>query len=379
MTADNIYIDSLSYNEREHEETHRFRIDVPTPPASTSESATANILNLYGISTIDTVQAVQPSVNIWPDSQSSIFGPPDITQLVPPPPAVPPRGLQYPCAPTYQLNETRDNRWRRGYYYWTTYHPADADKLYHRMMATTTPPNTVPTVGASGKYIYEPIPGMVQMPAGIPFVEFIGGDCKKPVTIACLQTMESLSQYDEVLRIQHLVDELGRWSWGCPERNGIPARRPIFELDGLKQNDRSAKGASKTSSNDGSYNLASTILQGNGVGVTQPAVQSVSPEAKVSISSINKILAELYRLVLPTCVSKEELDVTDFHAIDNNIFCIGGLPSNTSIQLNISSTRLGGSLAEAIGAQSGWWHSDSGDDPTRWTLFTLLFCLPPGE
>lgn len=340
-------------------------------------STVRDVVHLYGISSIDNVPAVTPPINVWPTSQRSFLGSPNVKLLVPPPAAVAPQGLQYPSSPTYQLNETRDNRWCRGFYYSTSYHPTDASDVYQRLMATTTPPNVSPTVDDNGKFVYKPIPDMIQMPAGIPFVIFMGGDRNKPITIACLQTMESLAQYNVVLRLQHLVDELGRWSWGCPARNGIPARRPIFELDGLKQNDRSAKTASKTN-NDGSYNLASTILQGNGVGATQPAVQSVSQEAMVSISNINKILAEVYRLVLPTCVSKEELDVTDFHALDNNIFCIGGVPNNTSIQLNVSSTRLGGGLADAIGEQSGWWHSDTGDDPTRWTLFTLLFRLPPG-
>jgi hypothetical protein len=149
-------------------------------------------------------------------------------------------------------------------------------------------------------------------------------------------------------------------------------------MDGLKPNDCS--GPSTDNNHDGSYNLALTILQSNGVGVSQPTSQTVSLEAVESISNINKILVSLYRLVLPTCVSKEELDVTDFHAIDNNIYCVSGLElNNMSIQLNVSSTRLGGSLDIAIGPESDRWHSNFGDDPTRWTLVTIVLRLPPGE
>jgi hypothetical protein len=359
-------------------ETRRFRLsNVPPPLPPVASSATEKILHLYGIS-IDKVQPVLPPPNFWPGPKQSMFGKPDIDILIPPPPVTPPKGLKYPHAPVYQLNQVRDNRWRRGYYYWTSYHSADASEIYERMMATTTPPNVGPTGYENGEYQYEPIPDMVKMPAGIPFVEFIGGDPNKPITIACLQTMESLSQYVEAVQIRRLVDDLQKWTWGCSASAGEPARRPIYEMDGLKPNDRSEK-STNTDTHDGSYNLASTILQGNGVGVAQPAVQTVTPEAVNSIFNINKILASLYRLVVPTCVSKEELDVTDFHAIDNNVYCLGGLePNNTSVQLNVSSTRVGGVLAGSIGTESGWWHSDLGDDPTRWTLFTLLFRLPEG-
>jgi hypothetical protein len=358
-------------------ETRRFRSDVPTsllPPATTS-SATEKILHLYGIS-LNKVEAVVPPLNLWDKSKQSVLDRPEIDVLVAPPPAKPPSGLQYPHAPVYHLNTSRDNRWRRGFYYWTPYHPVNADEVFERTMATTTPPNIGPTRFENGQFQFDPVPDMIQMPDGIPFVNFIGGDNNKPVTVACLQTMRSLSHYAEAAEIQQLVEELQKWTWGCPASDRRCAIRPIFEMDGLKPNDRSAK----TTTNDGSYNLASTILQGNGIGVAQPAVQTTTPEAIRSTFNINNILARLYRLVLPTCISKEELDVTDFHAIDNNIFCLGGLdPNNTSIQLNVSSTRLGGVLAGAIGKESGWWHVDGGDDPSRWTLLTLLLRLPPGE
>jgi hypothetical protein len=71
-------------------------------------------------------------------------------------------------------------------------------------------------------------------------------------------------------------------------------------------------------SNDGSYNLRSTILEGNGIGIAQPAMQSVTDEAVDRVEDLTKIFSQLYRLVVPTIVSKEEWDVTDFHAIDNN-------------------------------------------------------------
>jgi hypothetical protein len=351
---------------------------VPKRPApSASSSASEKILHLYG-TYLDKVEAVLPPSNEWNETKWSVLGRPDVEILIPPPPATPPEGLKYPEAPVYQLNTHRDNRWRRGFYYWTAYHPADAAKVFEQTMATTAPPNIGPTDFVDGEFRFHPVPNMTKMPAGIPFVIFIGGDPNKPITIGCLHTMESLSQYIEAGEIRRLVDELHKRSWGCPASKGKPAIRPIFEMDGLKPNDRSVKTTGKTT-NDGSYNLASTVLQGNGVGIAQPAVQTVTPEAVESASHINKILGRLYRLIVPTCISKEELDVTDFHALDNNVYCLGGLaPNNTGVQLNISSTRLGGVLTEALG-ETGWFHVDGGDDPTQVTLFTLLFRIPEGE
>lgn len=245
-------------------------------------------------------------------------------------------------------------------------------------MHTTTPPNVGPVGFRDGKWIFEEVPGMVQMPAGIPFVTFVGGDKSKPITVACLQTMDSLSQYAEAARIQRLVDELLEWTWGRPAQDNTPSRGPVFGIDGLKRNDRSAK-PDDDESNDGSYNLASTILQGNGVGIGQPAVQSVTPDAVEAVSNITPIISSLYRYIIPTCVSKEELDATDFHAIDNNVFGFGGLdPNNTGLQLNVASLDMGGVLSRSIGKVQGSWHPDFGDDPSRWTMFTLLFRIPPG-
>jgi hypothetical protein len=259
------------------------------------------------------------------------------------------------------------------------YDPSDADEIYERMMRITMPPNVGPQEFSDGEYIFEPVPAMVKMPTGVSFVDFIGGDTNKPVTYACLHTMDSLAQYAEAPKIQRLVDKLLPVAWGCPPHIDMPAKRPIFEMDGLKRNDRSAK-PTNPESNDGSYNLASTIMQGNGVGIAQPAVQSVTDETVEAVEDMTGIFNQLYRLIVPTCVSKEEWDVTDFHAIDNNVYGFGGLePNNTGLQMNISSIRLGGSLSSSIGAAQGWFHTDNLDDHSRWTLFTLLLRIPAGK
>lgn len=75
---------------------------------------------------------------------------------------------------------------------------------------------------------------------------------------------------------------------------------------------------------------------------------------------------------------KEELDVIEFNSIDNNVFTLSGLdPVNTSAQMNSSSDCSGREL-EGIGMKQGQWHNDISDDPTRWTVFILMFNLATG-
>lgn len=350
-------------------ETARFRDCIPPPHVRGDD--------LYGV-TLEKIDPIEPPLNLWDDWKMSAFPKPAFDVLHPPLAVVPPENSAYPQAPEYKLNTIYDKRWRRGWYYWNNYHPSDSEQVYERTMRITMPPRVGPREFINGQCLFDSIPGMIQMETGIPYVDFVGGDSKKAVTVACVQTMASLAQYPEAPQIQRLVDKLLPIVWGSREHDGASGQRAIFEIDGLKHNDRSAK-PSDPESNDGSYNLASTILEGNGYGVAQPAVQSVAEEATHVIENINAILSQLYQLIISTCVSKEELDVTDFHAIDNNAYGFGGLgPNNTGNQMNVSSIRFGGKLSASIGKQQGWWHTDKKDDHSRWTLFTLLFRIPEG-
>lgn len=80
---------------------------------------------------------------------------------------------------------------------------------------------------------------------------------------------------------------------------------------------------------------------------------------------------------MPKCLSKFEHDICNFNMDYNNVFSFGSLETNgTSVQLNVSS--VGKLLDSAIGTQQGNWHTDRSDNPQFWTMFILLFRLPPG-
>jgi hypothetical protein len=241
-------------------------------------------------------------------------------------------------------------------------------------MVTDTPPNVIPAK-SDGHYIANAIPGMVQMVPGIPFIYHVDGNPDAIYTVACLHTLESLRPYPCFHEVLDLSIQLSKLSWGCEAHDKTPQITRICRLPGLKLNNRSKTTASTTSSSDGSYSLANTVLEGEGQGTVLPAVQVNTKEARIQITSVLKCLHRLYRHIMPLCVSKFEFEIADFHSHLNNVMSFGGLmPNGTSCQMNVSS--LGKSLSEMIGTQ-GSWHTDAKDDPTRLTLFILLLLVGP--
>lgn len=67
----------------------------------------------------------------------------------------------------------------------------------------------------------EPIPGMIKLVPGVPFVYHLNGDPGRPVAVACLQTQQSLSAYPEVAgHVQKLADKLFGPTFG-EVQNGV--------------------------------------------------------------------------------------------------------------------------------------------------------------
>jgi hypothetical protein len=100
------------------------------------------------------------------------------------------------------------------------------------------------------------------------------------------------------------------------------------------------------------------------------------------VTRINRVLIclhELYQLIVPLCVSKAEWEAWELRANDLNIVSASGLkPAFSSCQANMSSSRKGGSLVDAIGDLQGRWHVDFKDCPNGWTLVVGFIRIPPG-
>ena len=195
--------------------------------------------------------------------------------------------------------------------------------------------------------------------------------------MACAHTLDSLRAYPDYDDILSDAIKLAKLTWGCKASSNSPTISPIFEIIGLKLNDRAnARTAFHNDTHDGSFSLGNTVMKGEGLGTALPAVQANTSTARSQIAMVLQVLHSLYRRIMPKSISKFEFDIMDFHSNFNNVVSFGGLtPNGTGCQLNVSS--LGKSLAEYIGNVQGGWHSDTPDDETRWTLFTLLLRVGP--
>jgi hypothetical protein len=271
-----------------------------------------------------------------------------------------------------------DPGYYRQYVYAANFDPTEKQKEKADVVKVVTPPEAYVDVArdfdpATGRFRVADIPGMIRMVAGIPYAVDIDGDERKRLTIACLHTLDTLQEYPEGPRIAELTSQLFSATWG----DSGAVIRSLLDLP-IIPNDRS--GPLQAGRKDGSYSLANTVSGGQGKGTAKPAVQVDDPEVKAQLAIILAILNELYSLIMPACVSKNEWDTTQYISHLLNVLPMGGpCRGPTSVQANISSLINAISLETAIGLLQGSWHPDKHDSITRLTLFILLLKLKKGE
>ncbi|KAJ6521405.1 hypothetical protein B0H19DRAFT_1244608 [Mycena capillaripes] len=336
---------------------------------------------LYGMP-LAGVDAIEPPAAefIWEDCKYASTAGDNLLQLVQEPPPCPkaPDGYTYPEAHPFFLQTNR--AYKRGVAYCNDFRVVDKALIRRRLLCTINPPDIDPTFDDDGNFIEEqqPLPGMIRMALGVPYIQRVNGNPDHTVTVAVAHTSQSLDCFGETLagRVRMLEQRLYILAFGsnpnCSEGESIVG---LYKL-GLKRNDRSAK--AKPGSTDGSFSLASTVEKGQGQGCFQPAVQTATPLAQTLISEALVIIHELQQLILPCCLSNFEWEMYKWWAKDNNVFVFGGLgPGATGLQMNHSSGM--GGLDTAIGSLQGNWHADISDAPPLWTLGILMLKLPPGS
>ncbi|KAG6850293.1 hypothetical protein H0H93_015235, partial [Arthromyces matolae] len=313
---------------------------------------------------------VKPPLEDFTYNISSDLPIPEQVTLEPPPLPEHDENHNYPLSPVYHLVST--NQYSRGYIYAATYRLSALATHREALLNLSLPPNVEPTY-VDGRFKAEPLPAMVQMIPGVPFVYFLDGDPTRPQTQACLQTLESLKIYPDYQEILALTISLSQYTWGCPSSETSAAQPPIYDLM-LKQNDRSNQ---TTAGGNGSFSIATTVIKGEGQGVVAPAVQVNTPEAEAQIGGTLRALQKLTCLLLPKCVSCFEWEMVNFLCIDNNVVTFGGLEPHigTSCQINVSS--LGDKLEVYIGHLQARIHVDGGDYHGLWTVFHLFLRAGP--
>lgn len=317
----------------------------------------------------------------WPDVLLSKLPRPPFDSHVPEPAMTPPDGFTYPQAPEYHLNKEFDARFARGYFLSAPFDSTRSEELKAHLLAIKTPPHVHPYDfnTDTGEWKTRPIPGMINMHPGIPYVHLVDNDPLKPITVGVLHTVKSLRELSpHADRIESSLEFLSETLFGRAPVDNKPELVPLYELEGLKPNDRST--ARADGSFDGSYNLASTLVKGQGRGVAAPAITAATRTAVKRISDVTVHVHALFRDIMEVSLAKEELDNIDFQCVVNNVFSFGGIePGNTGLQMNASTSTDGGELTMSIGETSGSWHLDQSDDPSSWTLFLLFFKLVDGE
>ena len=242
-------------------------------------------------------------------------------KIVSPHPSVsPPTGYSYPKSSIFKLNETQDSLYTSGWFYTaehkSTQHLDERDHL----VRITTPPDTRPYAFQSGHCCVNPIPGMIQMTPGIHYACRLDGEDSQMIIVACFHTLASLSHYPDGQEIHNLASDLLQFSWEGHQSQDGTELPPVYKIEGLKWNDRSAIPPTGSFTYDGSYNLASTVLKGYGQGIVMPAVQSATVDAQVIMGAVNKCLYGLYRKIMPKMISQEEWESIEFNSVDNNVF-----------------------------------------------------------
>jgi hypothetical protein len=302
---------------------------------------------------------------------------PALDFLIPPPAVEPPLGCFYPQASIYHLRQT--DRYTRGYAYVHNWFTESSFIDQKNLTKVVMPPSVHPTLVDDDTWMYHPVPGNLVLEEGISYAVCVNGNPDMLITECGVHTESSIMQYEWGPTTRKRLRHMWEVSFGLQDgNNGGPNSPAVFNINGLKRNDRSAPQVGM--SRDGSFNMASTVMKGNGQGIFMPAVQASYPEAINMIALMREDIVAIYAAVMPTMMSLQEWQAIVFHATDNNTFGFGGLgPNPTSLQMNVSSVTDALALSLSIGKLQGALHVDFGDDPTRLTLFIIFFNLPEGK
>lgn len=296
---------------------------------------------------------------------------PAVQIINPPPSDTPPVGFTFPRSLRYEVIHTR--YYQRGYVAVANFETSQKSQIKSAQMRMLLPRESKAIHPLNSPYQPPVIPGCVRLVPNLPMAQTIDGDSKVCLTVAGIQTLASMKQ---VLWPHKWPPFLQRFIRLAENTWGTKTREPFFTQPGLKRNDRSAKDFPEDSY-DGSYNLASTVIKGDGQGTVAPAVQARTEESAVQIQEIIDDLVFMGREVLKAVCSKNEWEMIQFHSEDNNVFSCGGAHLATNIQGNVACFVR--ELSDAIGALQGAFHFDQGDDFVRFTVGVLLLRLPSGK
>lgn len=279
----------------------------------------------------------------------------------------PPPGIYYPIAPHF--SREADHRFLRGWVDKCTY-DANTAKVDESLLRSVDAHPALQGELQDASILYSSVPGQFQLSPGIPAVKFDPAHPEWIETIACLQTLSSLSEYpgysdhkieEKIHRLHALTwtTENGRWT------------TPFYQQP-WKRNQRSGP-ENPSHKHDGCFSLAFNLGEGQGgKGIIQPASQYRSLEADIQRSELLGLLSEIVPWVHKCSLSKFEHEMLEWRGHVNNVPCLGGSFNVLfpDCQMNVSS--LGQSLQAALGVLTGCFHVDIRDCRCGKTTMVLV-------
>ena len=267
----------------------------------------------------------------------------------------------------------RDETVPRGWAYTRAITGQEIGAVEEALKQLTISPRLAGTLGVDGRLRYR-VPGMTEASVGIPYRVTYPDACLPASRLVpaetrlCVHTLETLERYPGGKDVRARCVDLLKACMGTDDQP------PLWQF--LRRNSRSRKqhGMSKTDPGywDGSYSLAITVGEGQGVGTLQVASQPLgeNSSARDRLAAVVHACADVARFVLRASVSEAEWTSVNHLVDSNNVHGFGG-SLFTGLQLNVSSGTFG-QLQDSLGHQGGF-HLDRHDDPAGYTVF--IFCV----
>ena len=244
---------------------HIVQQNVSLPPVSfLSTFRPLNLNQRFGVP-LDAITSLPYNTDLfddprlqWNSHEYSKAGRPILEQLNPSPAVLAPEGTAYPQASVYTLGSS--DMFTRHFFYHHDYHETDYYVTQARVNSIIAPPNCEPrkeddqwVFDDENHFLYDDIPGSLQMQLDIPYVAYVNGNRARPVTVAAAQTLRSLQNYSDGVQIAEDSRYLYALTFGTPD-DGVRKGIPSIYSHNLKTNMRWAGTPGCVSPYDGSYN-----------------------------------------------------------------------------------------------------------------------------
>lgn len=228
-------------------------------------------------------------------------------------------------------------------------------------------PNYRPELDEHGNWVWDKVPGQYELVPGVPYVQRAKGMADTRETAVVLFDVNTMHKVKNGERAAKLLEELYELSFVGEDGKGI------WDWDFI----RNMRSANADGSHSGSYSLSWTKIEGEGLGLTVPSLQTRSPEEDRVRGGVLRVLGSLIPIVMRAALRREEYEALEFvvEAMNTPTFGSNENCIASSVQMNILNFYQ--TTAAALGDWQGKYHLDY-DLDIGYTMFVCLFNNPEG-